>query len=932
MTPPVGRERELEALRHALVDTAGGTGGCLVLSGPAGIGKSHLLRAAVQMAAERSMAVASRRAFELDRAVPLITLATALRRSEPATDAFDWLSDDADPHYGILERLGAVLETRAAVAPLVVAIDDAHWIDEFSALAIRQLVPALASSPVRWLFARRPEPADTPGQHVLHWLVREGAEELTLGRLSDAAVGELCAQVLEAEVDGTVLALAHGLGGIPLPVTQLMTSLRVTDQLVVSDGIASVVGTALPSSFVAMIRQVLDQLPDRTRRLVQAGSVFDRPFGIDEVARLLGQRAADLVPLVEQATAAAILVDEGRALTFVHERVRQAVYSTIGEPITVVLHREAAAIARADGRPPMEVAQHLLHGGADGSREAVEMLRAAAEDVADVAPSTAADLTVRALEVLGDHGQGRSALVAQAVRLLAAAGRLTEAHALGRTALRAGLDRETESLLLLGLAEAFKHAGKNETAVDYAEQGLAQLTGSDALAAQLYAIRAHALVYSGDLDAADRSGELADMIGRTCGEHAASVFGRTARSLVAQATGDLNGALRHALEATETADRVGGAALLRHPRIWLASAYTDLDRFADAARALDRGRQESAQLGTGWSAPLWHYYGAALLAARGLLDDASAEADAGLTVAAQLGSHQLAVPLLGTLTRLAVERDELPAAEEHLGRMHTLIDTGITAAPEDVVWPEALFLAATEGAGPALRLAAGLYDALPSRPVLIGQNPGNAATLLRIALDARDDARAKIVVRTTDSLAKRNAGLHALAAAAAHTDGLLRRDLGALRVAIGHYRKSPRPLALAAALEDAAALSGAPRQAREWRQEAHALTGAGGAHRARRRLEQVLGASTGPGHEPASPLDLLTPAELRVALLVADGLTNHRIAQILHVSPHTVDSHLRKIFSKWGIQNRAAAAVLVARTRDDPGAGPPSGRRNHGKT
>ncbi|SHM70079.1 ATP-binding protein [Cryptosporangium aurantiacum] len=917
--PPVGRDRELDLIRRALTDTANGAGGCLVLSGPPGIGKSHLLRAAVRIARDRSMTVAPRRAFELDRAVPLITLASALRECDPPTDAFAWLPDESGHTYGTLERLRATLEARAAEQPLVVAIDDAHWTDEVSALAIRQLVPALTSSAVRWLFARRPQPADTPGQQVLDWLIREGAEELPLGGLTDAAVGELCAQVLGAEVDSTVTALAGSLGGIPLPVAQLMTSLRVTDQVVVTDGVASVVGTALPSSFVAMIRQVLDQLPVEARRMVQAASVFDRPFGVDEVARLVGVRAADVVPLVEQATVAAILVDEGRALTFVHERIRAAVYNTIGESIAVVLHREAAAIARADGRPPMEVAGHLVQGGADGNREAVELLHTAARDVADVAPSTAADLILRALAVLGEHGSGRNPLVAEAVRLLAAAGRLPEAHALGRTALRAGLDRETEALLLLGLAEAFKHAGKNQTAVDYAEQGLAHATGSDALAARLYAIRAHALFYSDDLDGADRSGELADAIGRACGEYGASVFGRTARSLVAQAVGDLNEAYGHAMEATETADRIGGEALQRHPRIWLASAYTGLDRFDDAARALERGRQESVQLGTGWSAPLWHYYGAALLTARGQLDEAAAEADAGVAVAAQLGSHQLAVPLLAMLTRLAVVRDELTAAADYLRRMHELMDTGITAAPEDVDWAEGVFAHATAGAEPALRRLTGIFDALPTRPMLIGQDPGNATTLLRIALDGGDSARAKVVVRAADGLARRNPGLPALAGAAAHTDGLLRRDLTTLRAAIGHYRRTPRHLVLATALEDAAALTGDARQAREWRREAHALATAGGAHRARRRLEEALGGPATPGRAPESPLDRLSPAERRVALLVAEGLTNHQVAQRLHLSPHTVDSHLRKIFAKLEIQGRVALAAQVNRAANNPG-------------
>ncbi|WP_035856479.1 ATP-binding protein [Cryptosporangium arvum] len=911
--PPVGRARELDVLRRALRDTADGAGGCAVLTGPAGIGKSRLLQATVDAALRMPLPVAFRRAFELDRAVGLMTLGSTLRGCVPPTDAFAWLAGGAGRSFGTVERLGATLEALAARRPLLVVIDDAHWTDEFSAAALRQLIPALASSPVRWLFARRPEPLDTPGRRLLDWLVQDGAVELALGRLADEAVGELCAQVLGAAVDDTVLALARGLDGIPLQITQLMSSLRVTDQLVVADGVASVVGTDLPSSFVAMIRQVLDQLPEPTRRLVRAASVFDRPVGVDELGRLLDRRPADLIGLVEQATAASVLTEEGRDLTFVHDQVRRAVYHTLSPSIAAVLHQEAAAIARADGRRPMEIARHLVAGGAGGRRDTVDLLRAAARDVADVAPSTAADFVRHALETLGEHDPGRDPLVAEAVGYLAAAGRLTEAQQLGRTVLRAGLDRGTEALLLLGLAEACKHAGRNETAVDYADQGLEHVSGTDPVAARLHAIRAHALVYAGPLAEADRAGERADTIGEATGNPGASVFGRTARSLVALTTGDLVAAHRHAAGAVELADAAGGEALQRHPRIWLAGALTALDRFAEAGRVLERGRAESERLGTGWSAPLWHYYTAGLLAARGQLDEALAEADAGVAVAEQLGSHQLAVPLLATLTRLAVDRDEPAAAEDYLGRMHRLVRTGITAAPEDVDWAEGVLVDATAGPAAAMPTLAPLYDVLPERPMLVAHDPGTAATLVRIALAADDPGRARTAADATRELARRHPELPAPAGAAAHADGLRRRDLTALRAAIEHFRRTPRRLALAAALEDAAALADEPHVARGWRREALTLAVACGAQRARRRLEQLLGVASESG------LGRLSPAERRVALLVADGLTNHQVAQQLHLSRHTVDSHLRKIFAKWDIQSRVALAMMVA-------------TENHGKT
>jgi DNA-binding NarL/FixJ family response regulator len=158
-----------------------------------------------------------------------------------------------------------------------------------------------------------------------------------------------------------------------------------------------------------------------------------------------------------------------------------------------------------------------------------------------------------------------------------------------------------------------------------------------------------------------------------------------------------------------------------------------------------------------------------------------------------------------------------------------------------------------------------------------------------------------------------------LAGAAAHAEGILHRDVTALRRAVDDLRRSPRPIERASAMQDAAVaeqVAGERSKALEHLQSALATATACDALRIASRLERRLEAMLGrrdpaPPPVPASPLDRLTEAELKVARLVADGRTNREAAEELFLSPHTVDSHLRKIFQKLGVNSRVDLTKIV---------------------
>jgi hypothetical protein len=174
ISPIIGRRAEMSELRAALNRTSAGSGGCLVVEGPAGIGKSRLLNAAAAEAAELGMAVVVGRATELDQVAPL----TTLRRFIQLNGLPCLTEADGTPQYHPLLLVDLVHETlavRARAGPMLVVLDDAHRADELTARALRVLVPALSGLPVFWLLASGPSASRKPAQVSIDWLLRNAA-------------------------------------------------------------------------------------------------------------------------------------------------------------------------------------------------------------------------------------------------------------------------------------------------------------------------------------------------------------------------------------------------------------------------------------------------------------------------------------------------------------------------------------------------------------------------------------------------------------------------------------------------------------------------------------------------------------------------------------------------------------------------------------
>jgi len=190
--------------------------------------------------------------------------------------------------------------------------------------------------------------------------------------------------------------------------------------------------------------------------------------------------------------------------------------------------------------------------------------------------------------------------------------------------------------------------------------------------------------------------------------------------------------------------------------------------------------------------------------------------------------------------------------------------------------------------------------------------------LVSLALRAGDSAAAEITASAAATLADRNPRVPGIAAAAAHCAGLLERSEAHLRQAVSVLAACPRPLAVADAMEDLASLleaNGERSEAIGMHQSACEIYGRVSAMRDAARVRAELRRLGVIRPQPAGQVqhgwDSLSPAELAVAQVVAEGMTSKAVAEHLYLSVNTVNTHLRHIFTKLGVSSRVELTRIV---------------------
>src|SRR5215471_866286 len=184
VTPPIrGRADELKLVGALVSAVAQGHGGVLVIEGPPGIGKSRLLTEVMALADKSGVRALFGEAFEYQRAVPFFSLFMATLRADPPVgdaDALRRLGGSADLRYWVVHDLADAIHAAASDTPLAIMLEDIHWADNGTLLALRSLATATDVA-VLWVLTARTGAGGHAVQETLSVLQRAGAAVVRVG-------------------------------------------------------------------------------------------------------------------------------------------------------------------------------------------------------------------------------------------------------------------------------------------------------------------------------------------------------------------------------------------------------------------------------------------------------------------------------------------------------------------------------------------------------------------------------------------------------------------------------------------------------------------------------------------------------------------------------------------------------------------------------
>jgi class 3 adenylate cyclase/tetratricopeptide (TPR) repeat protein len=371
LAPFVGRTRELDLLLHAFKIAKEGRGQAVSIVSEAGMGKSRLLYEFRNAIINEEATFLVAKCLSYCRSVPYHPVADALRAS------FDIRDDEGDKEIRekvrralkilkaddlvtfpyllellsvkestinessmspeakkdrTLEALKTIIVQSSTLRPIILAVEDLHWIDRDSQDVMRELLESIAGWRVLLIYTFRPEFVHTWGSRSYHG-------QITLNRLSSAESSVIITHLLntnniEEELQNLILEKSEGNPFFIEEFVKSLEDLKIIEKTkdycrLTRDGRSIVV----PSTIEDMIMTRVDHLPDDTRGLLQIGSAIEREFDNTLVGRVTALPERELLSQLSILKDAELLFERGlypkSVYIFKHALTRDVVYNSI---------------------------------------------------------------------------------------------------------------------------------------------------------------------------------------------------------------------------------------------------------------------------------------------------------------------------------------------------------------------------------------------------------------------------------------------------------------------------------------------------------------------------------------------------------------------------------------------------------------------------
>ena len=371
LTPFVSRERELELLLDGFERARAGRGQAFSIMAEAGVGKSRLLYEFRKVVSNEDVTFLEGKCLSYSRGVPYHPVIDVLKSNFNILDSDDclkirqkveqWLEtigiNDASILPYLLELLSVkdsgidkilmspearkdrimsavrqIILKGSEIRPVVIAIEDLHWIDRSSEEYQKTLLESISGARVFLIFTYRPEYVHTWGGKSYH-------SQVTLNRLSNRESLAMVSHLLgtddiDRQIEDLVLEKAEG---IPFFIEEFVKSLKDLKIIEIKKKkyclVKDIKDVAIPSTIHEVIMARVDSLPEGAKELLQIGSVIERELSHKLITQVTGFSEQELLSRLSALKDSELIYERGiypeSTYIFKHAISSEIVYDSI---------------------------------------------------------------------------------------------------------------------------------------------------------------------------------------------------------------------------------------------------------------------------------------------------------------------------------------------------------------------------------------------------------------------------------------------------------------------------------------------------------------------------------------------------------------------------------------------------------------------------